>query len=118
LSDFLGGLDRLRESIRGGDTSSRYGGDEFIVLITEVREETNIPLIAEKIIKKIEEPFLIGARDLNLNRSIVASVGISIFPKDGADAETLVKSSDTAMYEAKRNKSNYFFAPQSRPERC
>jgi diguanylate cyclase (GGDEF)-like protein len=110
--------DRLRESIRGGDTASRYGGDEFIVLITEVREDTNISLIAEKIIKKIGEPFLIGARDLNLNRSIAASIGISIFPKDGADAETLVKSADTAMYEAKRNKSNYFFAQQSRPERC
>jgi diguanylate cyclase len=96
---------RIKESIRGGDTISRHGGDEFIILITEVREETNILLIAEKIMKKLEAPFRITTRDVVLDRSIVASFGISMFPRDGSDPETLVKSADTAMYEAKRNKS-------------
>jgi len=102
--------ERLKENIRGDDTVSRHGGDEFVILISEVREGTNISLIAEKIIKKIQAPCNISTRDLTFSRSIMASIGISIFPKDDATADTLVTSADTAMYEAKRNKSKYFFA--------
>jgi diguanylate cyclase len=96
---------RIKESIRGGDTVSRHGGDEFIILITEVREETNILQIAEKIINTVEAPLSINTCKPILNRSLQASFGISTFPKDGADPETLIKSADAAMYEAKRIRS-------------
>lgn len=102
--------ERLKETIRGDDTASRYGGDEFIILITEVRDETNVSMVAEKIANKIQAPFDLSANDLALSRNITASIGISIYPKDGATTDALIKSADTAMYEAKRNKSKYAFA--------
>jgi diguanylate cyclase (GGDEF)-like protein len=102
--------ERLNENIRGEDTASRHGGDEFVILITEVRDETDISSIAEKIINKIQAPLNINAGDLTLSLCVKATIGISIFPKDGATADALVKSADTAMYEAKRNKSKYFVA--------
>jgi diguanylate cyclase (GGDEF)-like protein len=102
--------ERLQENTRGEDTVSRHGGDEFLILINEIREETNISLIAEKIIKKIQAPCNIRTRDITITRSIMASIGISVFPKDGATADMLVASADRAMYVAKRNKSGYSFA--------
>jgi diguanylate cyclase len=102
--------ERLKENTRGNDTVSRHGGDEFVILITEIRDETNISSMAEKILKKIQAPCNLSKRDLTLSRTVTASIGISIFPKDGVTADTLVKSADTAMYEAKRNKSKYSFA--------
>jgi diguanylate cyclase len=102
--------ERLKENTRGEDTVSRYGGDEFMVLINEAREEKNISLVAENLIKKIQAPCNINTRDLTFSRSIMASIGISIFPKDGATADMLVASADRAMYVAKRNKSGYSFA--------
>jgi diguanylate cyclase (GGDEF)-like protein len=102
--------ERLKENTRGNDTVSRHGGDEFVILITEIRDETNISSMAEKILKKIQAPCNLSTRDLTLSRTVTASIGISIFPKDGVTADTLVKSADTAMYEAKRNKSKYSFA--------
>lgn len=102
--------ERLIENIRGEDTASRHGGDEFVILINEVGDETNISVIAEKIISRIQAPCNIGAGDRMLNHCVMASMGISIFPKDGATADALVKSADTAMYAAKRNKSKYSFA--------
>jgi diguanylate cyclase len=102
--------ERLEECTRGEDTVSRLGGDEFVILITEVRDETNISLIAEKIVKRIQAPWNIVSGDLTLSRTIKASIGISIFPENGTSAETLIKSADAAMYEAKRSKSTYSFA--------
>jgi diguanylate cyclase (GGDEF)-like protein len=101
---------RLKENTRGEDTVSRHGGDEFLILINEVREETNISLIAEKVIMKIQAPCNIRTRDFTVVRSITASIGISVFPKDGSTADALVTSADRAMYIAKRNKSGYSFA--------
>jgi diguanylate cyclase (GGDEF)-like protein len=88
---------RIKESIRGGD--------EFIILITEVCEETNILQIAEKIINQVAAPLSIQTCKPILNRSMEASFGISTFPQDGADPETLIKSADAAMYKAKRIRS-------------
>jgi diguanylate cyclase len=101
---------RLKESTRGDDTVSRHGGDEFLILLNEIREETNIPAIVEKIINKIKIPCNIRVRDLSIDRIITASIGISIFPKHGTTAETLVKSADNAMYVAKRSGTGYSFA--------
>lgn len=102
--------ERLKENTRGEDTVSRLGGDEFILLINEVREEKDISLVAENLIKKIQAPCNINTGDLTFSRSIKASIGISIFPKDGATADILVTTADRAMYVAKRNKSGYSFA--------
>jgi diguanylate cyclase len=102
---------RLKESTRDDDTISRHGGDEFLYLLMEVRNEKDITSIAEKIIKSIQAPCPIKLRDLNISPSIKASIGIAIFPKDGSTADALVKSADTAMYRAKRDKSGYAYAP-------
>lgn len=101
---------RLQENTRGGDTVSRHGGDEFLYLQTEIRDEKNIAMIAEKIIRAIQAPCNISVRDIKINLSIKASIGISIFPKDGTTADTLVKSADQAMYRAKQAKSGHAFA--------
>jgi diguanylate cyclase (GGDEF)-like protein len=102
--------ERLQENTRGADTVSRHGGDEFVILITEVRDGTDISPMAEKIMTKIQAPCTIHAGNLTLCRSLTGSIGIAIYPKDGETAEALVKSADVAMYEAKRNKSKYSFA--------
>ena len=97
---------RLKENTRDDDTVSRHGGDEFLYLLMEVRDERDIALIAEKILNAIQVPCNVSARDLTIS----ASIGISIFPKDGTTADTLVKSADKAMYHAKQTKSGYAFA--------
>jgi diguanylate cyclase (GGDEF)-like protein len=102
---------RLKENIRGDDTISRYGGDEFLYLLMEAPNEQDLMLIAEKIIKAVQAPCDVNVRGLSISLSINASIGISIFPKDGTTADTLVKSADEAMYRAKRNKSRNSFAP-------
>jgi diguanylate cyclase (GGDEF)-like protein len=99
--------ERLKENVRGDDTISRHGGDEFLYLLMEIRDEPAIKVIAEKIVKAIAAPCKIGAHDLTVS----ASIGISIYPKHGTTADALLKSADTAMYVAKRNKSGYAFAP-------
>ena len=101
---------RLQDNTRGEDTVSRHGGDEFLYLAMDIQKEANISLIAEKIMEEIQAPLNVNVRDLNTSLSITASIGISIFPKHGTDADMLVKSADKAMYRAKQNKSGYSFA--------
>ena len=101
---------RLQENTRGEDTVSRIGGDEFLYLLTQTGDEANIAMIAEKLIQAIETPCDISVGDLSVSLSVKASIGISIFPKDGATAESLVKSADEAMYSAKQAGSGYAFA--------
>ena len=97
---------RLKENTRDDDTVSRHGGDEFLYLLMEVRDEQVITLITENILKVIQMPCDVGVRDLIIR----ASIGISIFPKDGTTADTLVKRADKAMYHAKKTRSGYSFA--------
>jgi diguanylate cyclase (GGDEF)-like protein len=101
---------RLQDNTRGEDTVSRRGGDEFLYLAMDIQKEANISLIAEKIMEEIQAPLNVNVRDLNTSLSITASIGISIFPKHGTDADMLVQSADKAMYRAKQNKSGYSFA--------
>lgn len=107
--------ERLKDNTRDDDTVSRHGGDEFLYLLMEVRNEKDITSIAEKILKSIQAPCDVNVRDLAIKPSINASIGISIFPKDGATAAALVKSADTAMYRAKREKSGFAFASHDNP---
>ena len=101
---------RLKAETRSDDTVSRLGGDEFLYLLMEVRDEKDVTLIAEKIIKSVQAPCDIVVDQVTLVVSVKASIGIAVFPKAGDTPEVLIKSADTAMYEAKKTKSGYSFA--------
>lgn len=98
--------ERLKENTRDDDTVCRHGGDEFLYLLMEVRDERDISLIAQNILKEIQVPCDVGG----LKLIISASIGISIFPKDGTTADSLIKKADRAMYLAKSTRSFYAFA--------
>lgn len=105
---------RLTTCVRESDTVSRHGGDEFLVLLSEVDEPEDAGLIAEKIVKSISEPHLIGGHELTLT----ASVGIALYPEDGQDPQSLVMRADTAMYHAKntgRNRVGFYRADMEAP---
>jgi diguanylate cyclase (GGDEF)-like protein len=104
---------RLQEITRGEDTVSRVGGDEFLYLLTEIRDEAHIAMVAAKLIQAIQAPCHLSVRGLELAATVRASIGISIFPKDGATADALVRSADQAMYRAKQDKSGCTFAQGS-----
>ena len=90
--------------MRDGDTVGRMGGDEFTVLLPDIKEESDARRVAEKIRDEFVEPFAIGDRRL----FVTASVGVALYPKDGLDALTLLKNADAAMYRAKeRGRDQY-----------
>jgi len=101
---------RLKENARGDDTVSRHGGDEFLYLLMEVGDETDIKLLVEKITKAVQAPCDISVGTHSAGLSIKASIGIALFPKDGTTAEMLIQSADRAMYRAKRENLGYAFA--------
>ncbi len=83
---------------------ARLGGDEFTVLLSEIREATDAATVSQRIIDAVSEPF-----DVNGSKvTIGASVGIAIFPKDGSDYQTILKSADMAMYQAKEEGKNTY----------
>jgi diguanylate cyclase (GGDEF)-like protein len=101
---------RLKDNSRGDDTVCRHGGDEFLFLLTDIQNDNNIAMIAEKIIMAIAAPCNIEAGNNNISTVIGASIGISIFPKDGTTADALIKRADEAMYQSKQSQSGYSFA--------
>jgi diguanylate cyclase (GGDEF)-like protein/PAS domain S-box-containing protein len=90
---------RLVACVRHSDTVSRQGGDEFVVLLSEVEHSEDAAIMAKKILKAVAEVHAVGQHDLHATTSI----GLSVYPDDGLDAETLIKNADTAMYQAKEN---------------
>lgn len=100
---------RLQTCLRGADMVGRLGGDEFLVVVTDVAAPEDIATVAEKIAESISEPFSLEEQVL----SVSGSIGISVFPKDGETPDTLIRSADAAMYLAKdRGRSNFqFFMP-------
>jgi diguanylate cyclase (GGDEF)-like protein/PAS domain S-box-containing protein len=100
---------RLVGCVRGSDTVSRQGGDEFVVLMSELQNVESAAVMARRILKAVAEAHSIDHHDLH----VTTSIGLSVFPDDGPDAETLIKNADTAMYQAKENgRQNYqFFKP-------
>jgi len=100
---------RLINAVREGDIICRFGGDEFIILIPEVTELKKVAVIAGKINKILSEVFMLGDKEIY----ITASVGISIFPSNGLEMETLIRNADCAMYQAKKQGKNtyQFFDP-------
>jgi diguanylate cyclase (GGDEF)-like protein/PAS domain S-box-containing protein len=95
---------RLRQCVRESDTVARIGGDEFVIVLTLQTEAASAISSAQQILKKMLEPFWIKDNEL----VVTCSIGISSYPKDGSDPETLIKKADTAMYRVKRDKHNGF----------
>jgi diguanylate cyclase (GGDEF)-like protein/PAS domain S-box-containing protein len=100
---------RLVDCVRASDTVSRQGGDEFVVLLSEMEQSEDAAITARRMLQTVAEAHPIDQHDLH----ITTSIGVSVYPDDGMDAETLIKNADTAMYQAKENgrQSYQFFEP-------
>jgi diguanylate cyclase (GGDEF)-like protein/PAS domain S-box-containing protein len=97
---------RLFTCVRSSDTVCRLGGDEFVILLWEERHAQDAGITAEKILQALREPHRIDQHEVH----ITASIGVVTYPEDGADAETLLKNADFAMYHAKDcGRNNYQF---------
>lgn len=89
--------ERLLECVREGDTVCRLGGDEFCLILSELAEDDDVALMANRVQQKLSEPFSLSEREL----LVTASMGISVFPRDGDDPEALIRQADIAMFRAK-----------------
>ncbi len=101
---------RLAANLRSGDTLARLGGDEFVCILEDITGPRDATLVADKIIALMTSPVIIQEHELFVS----ASIGISLFPGDGEDADVLLRNADAAMYQAKahgRNQS-HFYAPE------
>ena len=96
--------DRLLNCVRRTDTVSRLGGDEFLVLLSQVEQEQDAAVSARKILRALSAPHIVENKKLDIS----ASIGVSTYPSDGPDAEHLMIKADTAMYEAKKEGRNNF----------
>jgi diguanylate cyclase (GGDEF)-like protein len=100
---------RLSKLLRKADTLARLGGDEFVLVLNEISGPRDAETVASKVLASMADPVELSGLDVQIS----ASIGISVFPEDGADAETLLQHADAAMYHAKKNGRNafQFFAP-------
>jgi diguanylate cyclase (GGDEF)-like protein len=97
---------RLRQSLREGDSVARLGGDEFTVVLEDVADADEVRGVAQKLMHAFAEPFRVDRQDLY----VTPSMGIALYPADGADADSLLKHADTAMYQAKsEGRDNFQF---------
>lgn len=97
--------ERLQGCVRAEDTISRIGGDEFLCLLLEVKNDSMVARVAELMIKRVAQPC-----DINGTKLLIQpSIGIAMYPRDGTTAEVLLKNADAAMYQAKHGQANYFF---------
>jgi len=97
---------RLAAMVRGTDTISRQGGDEFLVLLGEIETPEAVAQVARKLIQALSEPFLLEGHQI----TVTPSIGIAVSPEDGSDLDALLKHADRAMYDAKQQgRNNYQF---------
>lgn len=97
---------RLRASVRDKDTVTRQGGDEFVIVLDDVNQVDDAGKVAQAILESMRSSFIVHDTPLHMS----ASIGISLYPSDGQDAETLLKHADIAMYRAKgQGRNNYVF---------
>ncbi len=98
--------ERLRGAVRAVDTVARLGGDEFVIILNDIADADDAAQVAEKIVASFAQSMRIGAHELRTSTSI----GISLYPEDGREANALMKNADTAMYHAKRaGRDNFHF---------
>jgi diguanylate cyclase (GGDEF)-like protein/PAS domain S-box-containing protein len=95
---------RLKETLRRGDTLARLGGDEFTILLPDISQPEDAEIIARKVLDVMQMPFTLSHGEFRVS----ASVGISLFPRDGNTAENLTQHADVAMYQVKRSGRNGF----------
>jgi len=98
---------RLKANIRDEDTAARLGGDEFVIVLDQIMKTNSVAIVTQKILANFEAPF----RLVNHEFYVTCSIGISMYPRDALDADTLLKNADIAMYSAKergRNNFQYF----------
>jgi len=95
---------RLKQNLRAADVVARLGGDEFVILIEEVNNSNQLEVVAKKILSAVMTPVTILSEEVR----VTGSVGISVFPKDGQDTQTLMKNADSAMSFAKEDGKNTF----------
>jgi diguanylate cyclase (GGDEF)-like protein/PAS domain S-box-containing protein len=93
---------RLLACVRSSDTVSRYGGDEFVILLSEIDHSRSVMPVAKKILSALAAPHNLEPHVFH----ITASIGVSVFPQDGQNGETLIQSADAAMYWVKQNGRN------------
>jgi len=97
---------RLKQEIRTGDTLARLGGDEFMLLLPQPTSRKQAESVAQKLIASLQQPFFLRSKEVYIN----VSIGISVFPDDSSDINTLIKNADMAMYEVKSSgKNGYTF---------
>jgi diguanylate cyclase (GGDEF)-like protein len=106
---------RLSQCIRHEDTVSRLGGDEFTILVEESHTPEDVVIVAQKVMVAIEQPFVVEGHDFYLS----CSIGISMYPQNGRDAEELLRNADAAMYKAKdQGRNNFQFYTEDMTERA
>jgi len=106
---------RLCDCVRASDTVSRQGGDEFVVLLSEMEHSEDAAVTARRLLQAVANAHFINQQDLH----VTTSIGVSVYPDDGLDAETLIKNADTAMYQAKENgRQSFQFFKSSMNERA
>ena len=95
---------RLKKAVREGDTVARVGGDEFTIVLQDLPHRDDAAIVAEKVLRAVAQPIEVSEHRLY----VTTSIGITVFPDDGEDAETLLKNADNAMYRAKAEGRNTF----------
>ncbi|MBM3709930.1 MAG: GGDEF domain-containing protein, partial [Actinobacteria bacterium] len=97
---------KIQKLLRKSDTISRFGGDEFLLLLPDIKSKEDAEKIAEKILLNFQEKFIISGKKF----TATLSIGIAIYPDDGEDSSTLLKNADTALYDVKDSgRNNYRF---------
>lgn len=95
---------RIKGCVRASDTVARLGGDEFTVILTDFHEKLHVEEISNKLLDSLTSGFSLGEEQVNIS----ASIGITIYPPDAADSESLIRNADQAMYNAKKSGRNQF----------
>jgi diguanylate cyclase (GGDEF)-like protein len=90
--------ERLNTALRKGDTIARFGGDEFVLILPDLKTIENAIQVVQKIVDSFCKPFLINTHQL----TVTTSIGIAVYPNDGTDEAMLLKNADIAMYQAKQ----------------